>query len=87
MGAPLRTSGSLPLSPSMWEKGGAGTYPSLPQGLLRHPDRRTCVCMRLPLLSLSPSRVCTLLSCCLVSCLAFRPCLYIIASPRKRLPR
>lgn len=43
MGAPLRTSGSWPLSPSMWEKGEAGTYPSHTEELPRHPDRHALV--------------------------------------------
>lgn len=36
MGAPRRTSGSWPLSPSMWEKGEAGIYPSHTEELPRH---------------------------------------------------
>lgn len=46
MGAPLRTSGSLPPSPSMWEKGGAGIYPTRrghTEGFPRHPDKHALV--------------------------------------------
>lgn len=46
MGAPLSTSASLPLSPSMGGKGGAGIYPTLrghTEGLPRHPDKHALV--------------------------------------------
>lgn len=43
MGAPFRTLSSLPLSPGMWEKGGAVIYSSHTEGLPRHPDQLTFV--------------------------------------------